>query len=76
MNDKERLLQWMKERNISMSQLARATGDHTSAISMMTNGPREVNQAFKWRFGEAFGFDVATQIFLDNPIQRQEIATA
>jgi plasmid maintenance system antidote protein VapI len=71
MNDKERLLQWIKEQNISAARLANATGDHASAISMMTVGPREVSQAFKWRFGKAFGFDVAEQIFIDEPLERQ-----
>lgn len=68
MNDKERLLQWMESHGLSASAVAEATGDFPSNISMMTKGPRDVNQAFKWRFGKAFGFAVAEQIFIDEPI--------
>lgn len=68
MNDKQRLLQWMETHGLTVGAVAEATGDFPSNISMMTKGPREVNQAFKWRFGEAFGFDVARQVFVDEPV--------
>lgn len=72
MNDKQRLLQWMADNQIDAASLARATGDVRSAISMMTVGRRDINQAFKWRFGVAFGFDVAQQIFVDEPVSNPQ----
>lgn len=75
MSDKERLITWMNDNHITAAKLARATGDHRVTIHHMTRGDREINQAFKWRFGEAFGFDVAKQIFADTPSAQPEIAT-
>jgi len=63
MNEKERLNQWMQARGFDTKTLAAATGDSFSGIYMITKGDREVNDAFKWRFALAFGWDEATQVF-------------
>lgn len=73
MTDRERLIAWMQENDMNGSELARRTGDHRSAIFMMTTGQREVNEAFKWRFGSAFGFDLAASIFIDQPLEQQAV---
>lgn len=69
MNDKQRLLQWMEENGHSYRSLAAATGDTLSSAQQMTNGDRKVNQAFKWRFALAFGFDLAKELFTDEPVE-------
>lgn len=63
MNEKERLNQWMEARGFDTKTLAAATGDSFSSIYMITKGNRDVNDAFKWRFALAFGWDEAIQIF-------------
>lgn len=63
MNEKERLTQWMQEKGFDTDTLAAATGDSFSSIYMITKGDRRVNDAFKWRFAVAFGWECATQIF-------------
>lgn len=73
MDDRQRLLQWMEANEVGVSQLARTTGDFKSSISYMIHGHREINQAFKWRFGKAYGFDVAEQIFVDEPIKAETV---
>lgn len=68
MNDKQRLLQWMEANGHDYRSLAIATGDTRSSVHQMVIGEREVNQAFKWRFGLAFGFEVAKEIFVEQPV--------
>lgn len=63
MSELERLKRWMQENDLDYRSLANATGDTYSAIHMMTNGKREINGAFKWRFAEAFGHDEAKKVF-------------
>lgn len=63
MTKQERLLQWMREKGFNMETLAQATGDSYSSIYMMTKGGRSLNDAFKWRFALAFGWEEASRIF-------------
>lgn len=63
MNEKERLTQWMQEKGFDTDTLAAATGDSFSSIYMITKGDRKVNDAFKWRFAVAFGWQEASQVF-------------
>lgn len=63
MDERERLLQWMQEKGFSTSSLAESTGDAFSNIHMMLKGDRKLNDAFKWRFAVAFGWDEAVTVF-------------
>lgn len=63
MNDKQRLIAWMEENGHDCRSLSLATGDTYSNIHMMTKGDRHPNDAFKWRFQETFGHEVAMQVF-------------
>jgi hypothetical protein len=67
MDEKQRLLQWMQEHGHDYRSLAAATGDTYSNIHMMTNGKREINDAFKWRFKTAFGDKEANKVFGKDP---------
>ena len=69
MTEKERLMQWMQEKGFDTESLATATGDSYSSIYMMTKGDRAVNDAFKWRFAETFGWEEAKSLFL--PVANQ-----
>lgn len=74
MNEKERLVQWMQERGFDTETLAAATGDSYSTVYMITKSDRRVNDAFKWRFTVAFGFDEAIAVF--QPVQTPELQPA
>lgn len=63
MTEKKRLMQWMQEKGFDTETLATATGDSYSSIYMMTKGDRPVNDAFKWRFSETFGWEEAQKVF-------------
>lgn len=73
MKEKERLLRWMQERGFDTQTLADATGDTFSTIHMITKGDRRVNDAFKWRFAVAFGWDEAAKVF-DVPQAQMAVA--
>lgn len=66
--EKERLMEWMVGRGFDTASLADATGDTFSTVHMITKGNRPVSDAFKWRFGVAFGFDEAKSLFLSQPV--------
>jgi hypothetical protein len=52
--------------------VAEATGDTLSTIIMFVNDDRRVNQAFKWRFQEAFGYEEAQSVFGATPEAQTE----
>lgn len=68
MTEQEILLHFMQERGFDFESLAAATGDSRSSIYMITRGGRPVNDAFKWRFAQAFGWEEAERLF-GKPIQ-------
>lgn len=74
MNDSERLLKWMRENKYSSRTLAAKIGVTHTGIHYMTGGNRPVSDAFKWRFQEVFGHEIADELFRpesghqDNPI--------
>ena len=63
MSDSQRLTQWMQDRGFDFGSLAEATGDSYSSIYLMVKGQRPVNDAFKWRFAQRFGWAEAAQLF-------------
>lgn len=63
--DREALVTWMDEHNITSSQLARATGFTYVYIYMLRAGDRVPTESFKWRFANAYGHDVAQRLFGD-----------
>lgn len=63
MNDRERLQQWMSTESISAATLAKRMGMSRAAVSYLLSGDRRISPNFKWLFGDAFGNDVANQLF-------------
>lgn len=63
MNDNERILAWMKERNIGNSELAAALGISYDLAYKVTTGQRIVTDAFKWQFQQAYGYEEASRLF-------------
>lgn len=61
--ERDRFVQWMKDRGLSTKAVADATGDTYSMVHMIVNGNRPLNDAFKWRFKVAFGDEEANDIF-------------
>ena len=77
MDERERLVEWMRLKGKTSYAVAVATGDSTSNISMIINGKRSVSDAFKWRFRIAYGNAEANKIFDTRPVlkvARQEKA--
>lgn len=69
-NDKERLAKWMEANGYTVRSLAEKTGDTVSSIHQMVKGDRAINSAFKWRFKQAFGNEIADSVFCE-PIERE-----
>jgi hypothetical protein len=67
MTHQQALSQWMRDRGFDYQTLAEATGDSYSNIYMMARGLRPVNDAFKWRFAQQFGWDEAQTLFAATP---------
>lgn len=63
LHDREQLARWMDANGVNVKLLADATGLSTNYIYMMTKSDRTISEAFKWRFGLAYGHDVAQQVF-------------
>lgn len=71
MNDRERLVQWMRENGYTNGTLAAKMGEVRHTIYYMTKGGRPVGDAFKHRFYVAFGHEVSEQVF---PTNQPEVA--
>lgn len=63
MNESERLEAWMKDKGFNITSLSEAIGDSYSTVWFIVKGERPVNDAFKWRFAQRFGYDEATRLF-------------
>lgn len=63
MSERERFLQWMKDKGLDTKTVAEATGDTYSTVHMISKGDRPVSDAFKWRFRCAFGDQEASLVF-------------
>lgn len=69
MNDVERLLTWMKERNLNIKQMAREmrmpyqTVYHAVTVRGEKAGNDTITGSFIVRFTATYGFDEATKIF-------------
>jgi len=58
----KRLRNWMQESNISQTAFAKKMGYTREYVNRVLNGHTEVSGSFKWRFAEAYGFDVLSSI--------------
>jgi plasmid maintenance system antidote protein VapI len=63
MTENERILEWMKTRNIGNSDLATAMGISYDLAYKVTTGQRIITDAFKWQFQQAYGYEEATRLF-------------
>jgi len=63
LRDREEFKAWMKANDVSVRQVAEATGFKPNYIYMMIASDRTISEAFKWKFGVAYGHDVAGQLF-------------
>lgn len=63
--DRDQLAKWMADNGVNVKLLADATGVSSNYIYMMTKSDRTISEAFKWRFGLAYGHDVAQQVFAE-----------
>lgn len=59
----ERLRAWMKENGHTTKALADATGIKYSLMSQMVADKRRISESFKWKFGKAFGYNLAIALF-------------
>lgn len=77
--DRERLLRWMQEKGFDIETLAAATDDSYSGLYLMlapNKNLRPINERFKWRFAQRFGWEEAERIFSDAPQRTVEAAVA
>lgn len=63
MEEQIRLQEWIKENDFTLSDFGKEVGFHRSTISLVVNGKRPITNNFRWKFREAFGEDVANNIF-------------
>lgn len=57
------LQSFLTEKQMNVSQLARAVDMAIPPVWRMVNGQQPVSDAFRWRFLQAFGADEAVRIF-------------
>ncbi len=50
-----KIKEFMQEKSISQSEIARRTGYKPSHVSMVINGQRRITDGFRYRWQEAFG---------------------
>ena len=67
----ERLKMWMQKTGFDTKTLAEATGVGYNALYKMISDRRHISDNFKYRFGNAFGFDLAFSIF-DDTLKKKE----
>ena len=70
----EKLNAWREEMGLTIADVARAIGMDYNYVTMIFRGDRRVTSGFRWRFGLAYGFDVATELFGDNGPHRPKPA--
>ena len=61
----ENLKTWLEKQNITQAELAKRLGHSFEYVNRVVNGKMPITDAFRWRFAQAFGFDVAEQLFGD-----------
>ena len=63
--NKQRLREWIKNQGLTHEELARRLGYHRVWVTVILNSPGPPPDSFIGRFAQAFGFDVAEQLFGD-----------
>ena len=66
MNDIERLKEWMKERDLSVWDLAREMGLARHTVYFVVERRKNITETFAKRFVEHYGWDVASKIFVEH----------
>jgi len=61
---------WMRENHITQAQLADRLGYHRVTVAKIINGMIPLTDAFRWRFAQAFGFDLAAELFGNGDSER------
>jgi len=59
----KQLRDWMQAHHMSQTQLANRMGVTQAYISSILSGNRIITPGFIGRFAQAFGFDVAAEVF-------------
>jgi len=65
-----KLREWMINQGLTQTQLALRLGVGQPYISLILSGERPITPAFVGRFAQAFGFDVAAEIFGNGDSER------
>ena len=63
MTDVERLSAWMDHNDYNMKRLADELGMSYDGVYQALTVRKRVGEAFKWRFAQRFGMDVAERVF-------------
>jgi len=66
MGERKRLLAWLEKQKMPQAELARQLGFSEIYVWKISSGDKPITDAFKWRFAQTFGFDVAEQLFGEN----------
>ena len=59
------LQRWLAEKGMTIVDLSDALGWRYNYTADMVRGGRNVSPAFRWRFGEVYGFDHAMALFAE-----------
>ncbi|NOZ27991.1 MAG: helix-turn-helix transcriptional regulator [Chloroflexi bacterium] len=56
---------WLEQQSMTQAELARRLRISPSYLNDIVKGRAEITDTIKWRFAQAFGFDVAAELFGD-----------
>ena len=71
-----KLAAWMELEGLTDRQLAERLRMDASYIWMLRTGTRPISDGFRWRFGRAYGFELATKIFAESATVRTDMPVA
>ncbi len=69
--ERARLVRFMQERRLDYKDLARLLKFSPAFVYGYLGGAWSATPAFKWAFGETFGFDIAQTIFNNHTKQEE-----
>jgi transcriptional regulator with XRE-family HTH domain len=58
----EGLIVWMKSVRMTRDELAKSIGYSSNLLWRILSGSRDITDAFRWRFGAVYGFDLVERV--------------
>lgn len=67
-----KLKTWMDRRGMGNVELAQELGVSYEYAYKLSTGKSNIGDGVKWKFGQVFGFDLAQELFGDDPAASHE----